>query len=136
MNETRAAGGPARMSSPDTANAMPLSPGQSAPVALLVELVERAAARLMRRELSSGQTSISMALNLRQVSAIHSSPDTWRVRAYLVAARGRVHEFELDVFDDSGVIASAEHTRAVVVATRVLAIARRRVGRPAMLLRV
>jgi predicted thioesterase len=136
MNETRAAGGAARMSSPDTANVMPLSPGQCAPAALLVEVMERTAARTMRRGLSPGQTSISIALNLRHVGAIHSAPHSWLVWAQLDAVRGRVHEFTLDVFDASGLIASAEHTRAVVMASRVVAIARRRLGRPAMLLRV
>jgi hypothetical protein len=39
-------------------------------------------------------------------------------------------------FDESGLIACAEHARAVVVPRTLLAGARRRIGRPSMLLNV
>lgn len=136
MNETRAAGGPARMSSPDTANAMPLSPGQGVPAALLVELMERTAAHSMRRELSGGETSISLSLSLRQLAVIQSPPDSWHATARRQSVLGRMHHFTVEVFDAHGLIACGSHRRAVVVAKRVLAIARRRLGQPAMLLHV
>ena len=133
MNETRVAGGPARMSSPDTANAMPLSPGQGV---LLVELMERTAAHSMRRELSGGETSISLSLSLRQLAVIQSPPDSWHATARRQSVLGRMHHFTVEVFDAHGLIACGSHRRAVVVANRVLAIARRRLGQPAMLLHV
>jgi predicted thioesterase len=112
------------------------SPGQDLPAVLLVDVMERAAARQMRRELLPGESSIATAMNLRHVALMDSSHDEWRVEVRRRAVRGRLHDFDIDVFDDTGWIACAEHTRAVVVARRVLAIARRRAGRPAMLLQV
>jgi predicted thioesterase len=98
--------------------------------------MERAAARAMRRELASGETSISVSLTLRQLAVIQSSPDTWHVTLRRQSILGRIHEFSIEVFDAGGLIASGHHRRAVVVANRVVAIARRRLERPAMLLRV
>jgi fluoroacetyl-CoA thioesterase len=112
------------------------SPGQDFPAVLLVELMERAAARQMRRELSPGESSMATMMNLRHAAVIRSSRGHWRVEARRRAVRGRFHDFDIDVFDDSGWIACAEHTRAVVNERRLLAIARRRAGRPALLLQV
>jgi predicted thioesterase len=100
----------------------------------MAELMELAAARLMRRGLSVEQTSTSIRMSLWHLARIHSEPDSWRVVARCTGIRGRLHEFQIDVFDASGLIAGAEHTRAVVVAQRMEAVARRRTGRPSMLL--
>ena len=113
-------------------------PGQDFPavpaISRLTELAELAAARLMRRGLSVEQTSISVRMSIWHLARIHSPPDSWRAVARCTAVRGRLHEFEIDVFDGSGLIAGVEHTRAVVISRRVVALARRRLGRPAMLL--
>jgi hypothetical protein len=90
----------------------------------------------MRREHSCGETSISLSMSLRQLAVIRSHPDTWNVVARRRSILGRVHEFSIEVFDAGGLIASGHHRRAVVVANRVVSIARRRIGQPAMLLRV
>ena len=100
----------------------------------MAELMELAAARLMRRGLSVEQTSTSIRMSLWHLARIHSEPDSWRVVARCTGIHGRLHEFQVDVFDASGLIAGAEHTRAVVVAQRMEAVARRRTGRPSMLL--
>lgn len=123
MNETRTA-----------AEAAFSSPGRDSPAVLLVELVERAAARLMRRQLAPGQNSVAVALNVRHAAQTDTPFAHWRVTVRLIAVRGRFHDYGIDVFDDSGLIASAEHTRAVVIEQRLMAQARKRVGLPAMLL--
>jgi predicted thioesterase len=75
-------------------------------------------------------------MNLNHM-AVADVPDVnWRVVATRIAIRGRLHDFRVDVFDETGLIASGDHTRAVVIERRVEAIARRRTGRPAMLLEV
>lgn len=109
------------------------SPAVSA-ASRMAELMELAAARLMRRGLSAEQTSTSIRMSLWHLARIRSKPDSWRVVARCTGIRGRLHEFQVDVFDASGLIAGAEHTRAVVVAQRMEAVARRRTGRPSMLL--
>jgi predicted thioesterase len=101
----------------------------------MAELMELAAARQMHRGLPAQQTSTAVRLSLWHLARIQSRPDSWRVVARRTAIRGRLHEFQVDVFDESGLIAGAEHTRAVVSAQRLEAFARRRTGRASMLLR-
>jgi predicted thioesterase len=98
--------------------------------------MELAAARLMRRDLSALESSVAVRTSLNHM-ALPELPDAkWRVVANRVAIRGRLHDFRVDIFDESGLIASGDHTRAVVLERRVAAIARRRSGRPAMVLNV
>ena len=121
----------------------PQSPLQGVPAVLassrVYEVMELAAARLMRRDLSAHESSVAVRLELRHLAlpvplndAIESGKA--RVVATRVAIRGRLHDFRVDIFDETGLIASGDHTRAVVVGRRVEAIARRRNGRPGMLL--
>ena len=49
---------------------------------------------------------------------------------------GRLHRFTLHAFDESGLIGSAEQTRAVVHERRFTALARKRVGRSSPQLQV
>src|SRR5262245_52785790 len=109
-------------------------PGPGSPAVLLVDLVERAAARLMRRDLLPGQGSASVALNVTHAARTDTPFAHWSVTVRRIAMRGRLWDFRVEVFDDSGLIASAEHTRAVVVERRFLAQVMKRAGRPAMLL--
>jgi len=125
--------------------APPQSPLQGVPGVLtssrVCKVMELAAARLMRRDLSAHESSVAvrMSLNHMAVPELPDAPFDWgkgRVVATRVAIRGRLHDFRVDIFDESGLIASGDHTRAVVIGRRVEAIARRRSGRPAMLLNV
>ena len=121
----------------------PQSPLQGVPAVLassrVCEVMELAAARLMRRDLSARESSVAIRLELKHL-AVADLPDVTfdlgktRVVATRVAIRGRLHDFRVDIFDETGLIASGDHTRAVVVERRVEALARRRGGRPAMLL--
>jgi predicted thioesterase len=101
-----------------------------------VDLVERAAARLMRRGLSPGQDSVSVALKLDHVAGTSTPFEHWSVTVRRVAVRGRLCDFRVEIFDDAGLIASAQHTRAVVIERRLMAVARRRAQLPSMLLQV
>jgi predicted thioesterase len=125
------------MSESSAAAESPLPPpGPGSPAALLADLVERAAVRLMRRGLLPGQNSVAVALNVNHLAHTDTPFAHWNVTVRRTAQRGRLQEFRVEVFDDRGLIASAEHTRAVVVARRFLAQARKRAGFPAMLLQV
>jgi predicted thioesterase len=125
MNETRTA-----------VERTPFSPGGASPAVLLAELVECAAARLMRRDLAPGQSSVAVALQVQQLAGTETPFAHWSVTVQRTAVRGRLQDFTVEVFDDRGLIARAEHTRAAVVERRVVALARRRAGLPAMLLQV
>jgi predicted thioesterase len=125
------------MNETSTAAETPLpSPGQGSAAVRLVDLVERAAARLMRRGLSPGQSSVAVALNVNHVAHTDTPFEHWSVTVRRIAVRGRLCDFRVEVFDDGGLIASAEHTRAVVIERRLVAAARRRAELPSMLLRV
>ena len=122
-----------------TAEATRLSPEDGFPAVLatsrMVELMELAAARLMRPHLGDGESSVSISMNVTHAA---KGAVSGRVRA--VAGHdgiaGRLHRFTIHAFDETGLIGSAEHTRAVVVERRLLAMARRRVGQPSALLDV
>jgi len=112
------------------------SPGPGSPAVRLVELAERAAARLMRRGLLPGQDSVAVAMDVRHLGSSVTPFEHWSVTVRRIAVRGRLQEFGIEVFDDSGLIGSVVHTRAVVVQARFVAQARKRAGLPSMLLQV
>lgn len=128
---------------PDAAEARNLSPGCDFPAALvhstlvnsrLTALMELAAARLMRPHLAEGLATVAVEMNVTHlVTDVHGDV---RAVATWLGSRGRVHQFRVHAFDASGLIACAGHARAVVVPRRLLAGARRRTGRPSMLLNV
>jgi len=84
----------------------------------MTELMELAAARLMRPNLGSGATSIPIEMKMT-----HVAPATvgglWRAVAAYDGTAGRLHRFRINVFDETGLIGSAEHTRAVVATLQV-----------------
>jgi len=104
--------------SPDTAEAalLPHVTGLPAvlPISRLVALMELAAGRLMRSSLRDGESSVALEINLTHVTRKGTRGIVRAVARYRGIA-GRVHHFTVHTFDESGLIASAEHTRAVVV---------------------
>jgi fluoroacetyl-CoA thioesterase len=132
-----------RISPPDgghgTAKTTRLSAEEGFPVILassrITELMELAAMRLMKQNLRDGESSVGIAMNVTH--AAHASvSDTVRAVATYAGVSGRLHRFNINVFDESGLIGSAKHTRAVVVERRLLAVARRRTGKADALLMV
>jgi predicted thioesterase len=105
------------------------------PMSRIAQLMEQSAARLLRPQLGDGETSVTLTMNLTHVVTGPISGNLRSVATYQ-GASGREHRFIVHVFDESGLVASAEHSRAIVGARRILGMARRRTGRPAMLLGV
>jgi fluoroacetyl-CoA thioesterase len=105
----------------------------------MVELMEIAAARLMKPRLQDGESSVAVAMNVTYVAASLRQPiggSTMRAVASYKGITGRLHRFTINAFDESGLIGTAEHTRAVVIERRLMGIARQRAGAPDMLLMV
>ena len=119
-----------RVSPNDVAEAdLRLADGEPAilPTSRLIELMELAASRLMKSRLQEAETSVGVALNVTY--AAHSAArGTVRAVATGAGVSGRLHRFNIHVFDESGLIASAEHTRAVIVERKLSAVARRLAG--------
>jgi len=105
----------------------------------MIELMEIAAARLMKSHLRDGESSVAVAMNVTYAaySLRHSNGgSTMRAVATYDGISGRLHRFKINAFDESGLIGTAEHTRAVVIERRLTSIARQRAGEPGMLLMV
>ena len=100
----------------------------------LVHLAELAAARLMAPGLRAGESSVTVSTNLHHLAVGGMTGGGLRAVASAESVEGRLHRFRVEVFDAGGLVATALHTRAVVVPRRVEALARRRAGLPAMLL--
>jgi fluoroacetyl-CoA thioesterase len=105
------------------------------PVSRITELMEHAAARLMRPILRAGESSVALSLDLTHVRP-HATSANLRAVALHTGQVGRVHRFTVNVFDESGLVASAEHSRAVVAEQRIAGGARRRAGKRSTLLAV
>jgi len=93
----------------------------------LIELMELAAVRLMRPHLGDGESSVS--IEMRMTHAAPATGGMLRAVAAYDGVSGRLHRFTINVFDESGLIGSARHTRAVVVERRLLALTRGRAGK-------
>jgi predicted thioesterase len=80
----------------------------------LVELMEQAAARSMRQRLSAGESSETVDSKLTHLAPATAGA-TVRTVATWLGCSGRLHRFIVHAFDETGLIASCEHTRAVVL---------------------
>jgi predicted thioesterase len=128
------------MSSMGKTAALRDAPPDAAPAVLassrLCELMELAAARLMRPALRPGESSVALELKLRHLDFRGAGRGTVRVAVSGHVIDGRLHRFIVNAFDERGLVAECEHTRGGVNGRRLLARARRRAGQPSMLLEV
>jgi predicted thioesterase len=122
-----------RMYSGATAEAAGIHTDDGAPAVLgtsrMTELMELAASRLMKSRLQDGETSVGVALNVTFAAQTVASGTVRAVASY-AGVTGRLHRFAIHVFDESGLIGSADHTRAIVTERRLSAVARRLAGMP------
>jgi predicted thioesterase len=106
----------------------------SLPMSRIAQLMEQAAARLLRPQLEEGETSLTLSLDLTHVVTGPISGNLRAVATYQ-GGSGREHRFLVHVFDESGLVASANHSRAIVGARRAAGLTRRR-GKPPVPLHV
>jgi predicted thioesterase len=93
----------------------------------MIALMEVAAARAMRPLLGDGQHSVGVGLNVKHCAA---TPVGSQVRAVARWLRneGRLMHFNVQAFDEAGLIGEGEHTRAIVDTARLLSGAEKRRG--------
>jgi fluoroacetyl-CoA thioesterase len=128
-----------RVVSPEIAEATLQTPeGAFVPASSrMIELMEIAAARLMKPHLEDGESSVAVAMNVTYAAPSLRHPNggsTMRAVASYNGISGRLHRFNINAFDESGLIGTAEHTRAVVVERRLTSVARRLAGESSTLL--
>jgi predicted thioesterase len=98
------------------------------PMSRISQLMEHAAARLLLPQLQDDETSLTLSLNLTHAVTGPVSGNLRAVATYQ-GVNGREHRFLVHVFDESGLVASAEHSRTIVGARRTSGFARRRASR-------
>lgn len=91
----------------------------------MIELMELAATRLMQPNLRAAESSVLIEMKVTHIASTTVGGTLRAVAAYAGVA-GRLHRFRINVFDESGLIGSAEHTRAVLTERRLPAMSRRR----------
>jgi predicted thioesterase len=107
------------------------------PMSRIAQLMEQSAARLLRPRLEDGETSLALTTNMTHAVTGPISGNLRAVATYQ-GENGREHRFLVHVFDESGLVASAEHTRAIVGGRhlvggrRIVGLARKRAARPAL----
>ena len=113
----------------DTARNLALTPADAFPevfaTSRMIALMELAAARAMRPLLGEGQLSVGVSLNVSHTAA---TPVGSSVRALATCLRteGKRLHFKVEAFDESGLIGTGDHTRAIIDAARLVAGAGRR----------
>jgi predicted thioesterase len=119
----------------DHADASLSLPGFQVPASTasrVAELMELAAARLMRSRLNAGESSVAVSTRLHHAALSQARGGELRARATCRAIEGRQYRFEVHVFDENGLVASGEHVRAVLDSS-IEGVARRREARDSML---
>jgi predicted thioesterase len=125
---------------PESAEATQQTPeGAFVPAASrMIELMEIAASRLMKSHMNEGESSVAVAMNVTYAAASLRLPggSTMRAVASYNGISGRLHRFRINAFDESGLIGTAEHTRAVTIERRLTSVARRIAGESSLLMMV
>jgi predicted thioesterase len=121
---------------PRTAEATHLSSRDDFPgipaTSRMIELMEMAAARLMKPGLRDYESSVAVAMNVTYAAPQMRRPNVggmMRAVASYKEISGKLHRFTINAFDESGLIGTAEHTRAVLVERRLTDIAREQAGK-------
>ena len=107
----------------DLANEVAISSEDNFPEVLatsrMIGLMEVSAARLLKPLLKSGELSVGVGVDVKHFAP---TPVDEEVRAVATFAGmdGKLYQFDMEVFDRAGKVASGKHTRAIVDATRII----------------
>jgi hypothetical protein len=106
------------------------------PMSRISQLMEQAAARLLRpRNCATARPRWRCRLNITHAVTGRSAATCARWPPKCEGS-GREVRFLVHVFDESGLVASGEHSRAIVSGRRFEGLARRRAGKHSMLLSI
>lgn len=85
----------------------------------MIALMELAAARAMKINLSPGQLSVGVSLNVRHLAATPVGCKVYAVATYL-GTEGKLFRFKVEAWDEAGLIGEGDHERAQVDTERLL----------------
>ncbi len=116
----------------DLASQVALSPEDDFPEVLatsrVIALMEISAARLMKPLLQTGQLSVGVSVEIKHFAPTPVAEEVKAVATFL-GLDGKIFQFEVEVFDRAGKVASGRHTRAIVETTRLEEGARSRMAK-------
>lgn len=85
----------------------------------MIALMELAAARAMKINLSPGQLSVGVSLNVRHIAATPVGCKVYAVATYL-GTTGKLFRFKVEAWDEAGLIGEGDHEHARVDTERLL----------------
>ncbi len=85
----------------------------------MIALMELAAARLMKPLLSKGELSVGVNVNVTHMAATPNNVEVKAVATYK-GTEGKLHTFEVELYDQAGIAGSGVHTRAIVKTARLV----------------
>lgn len=91
----------------------------------MIGLMEIAAARLMKPLLQAGQLSVGVSVEIKHFAPTPVHEEV-KAMAIFLGLDGKIYQFEVELFDRAGKVASGKHTRAIVDSTRLVEGARSR----------
>lgn len=94
----------------------------------MLALMEVAAARVMTPLLKSGELSVGVGVELKHFAPTPVAEEVKIVATYQ-GLEGKLHSFDIEVFDRAGKVGSAKHTRAIVEGSRIIDGARARMAK-------
>jgi len=113
----------------DLANHVALNSGDEFPEVLatsrMFALMELSAARLMKPLLKAAELSVGVGVELKHFAPTPVDEEVRIVSTYR-GLEGKLHSFDIEVFDRAGKVGTARHTRAIVETSRILDGARAR----------
>ena len=81
--------------------------------------MEIAAARLMKPLLSEGELSVGVNVNVTHMAATPNNVEVKAVATYQ-GTEGKLHKFDVELYDQAGLAGSGIHTRAIVKTDRLV----------------
>ena len=85
----------------------------------MVALMEQAAAELCQAELPEGLTTVGTALNIEHLAATVCGVEVKAI-ATLTATDGRRYDFDVEAYDNAGLVGKGTHTRFSVKVDKFL----------------
>ena len=93
----------------------------------MIAIMELAAARLMKSELTDQQLSVGVNVNVTHIAATPKNEEV-KVIAIFTGMKGKLYQFDVEVYDKGGKVGFGSHTRAIVDTQRLVAGAIQRVS--------
>lgn len=120
-----------RVQPSDLAKALSIGPEDNFPEVLatsrMFALMELAAARLMKPLLSEGELSVGVNVNINHLAATPCDSEVKAVAIYK-GLEGKLHQFDVALYDSGGEAGSGTHSRAIIKTERLIQGAVSRIG--------